>query len=250
MSEKLSRREALKSLATIASVSVFPASGLADMSSATSAHPSSEQRERNFDDGWRFNRGDMAGAESPVFSDSTWRILDLPHDWSIEDLPQHPESDGRSAIWDDTGSPTETGPFSKIRSEGGAATGWMVGGIGWYRKTFPSPDRLKGGRVSVRFDGVYMNAEFWINGAKLGEHPYGYTGFEFDLTPHLKEHGENVLAVKVNNNGQNSRWYSGSGIYRHVWLTVTGNVYVPMWGVFVHVTDASQVSATWQLQFR
>lgn len=244
MSSALSRRDALKGIATIASVSVLSKSGLAEVSSAAVSHTASEPREKSFDEGWRFKRGDVTGAESPTFIDAAWRKLDLPHDWSIEDLPAHPETDGRSALWDDTSSPTEIGPFSKIHSEGKGATGWVVGGIGWYRKSFVTPDRPKGGRVAVRFDGVYMNAEFWINGTKLGQHPYGYTTFEYDLTHHLREHGENVLAVKVNNNGRNSRWYSGSGIYRHVWLTVTGEVHVPLWGVYVVTKDTSPAAAT------
>lgn len=244
MRYNFSRRDALKGIATVASVSVLTKSGLAEQSPATTSHVTSAQRERSFDDGWRFKRGDVPGAEDPAFSDLEWRKLDLPHDWSIEDLPAHPESDGRSALWDDCACPNEIGPFSKIHSEGGVNTGYVVGGIGWYRKTFVTPQLSKSGRVSVRFDGVYMNAEFWINGTRLGQHPYGYTGFEYDLTPHLREHGENVLAVKVNNTGKNSRWYSGSGIYRHVWLTVTGDVYVPLWGVYVTTTEASTQSAT------
>jgi len=244
MPDEISRREALKGIATLASVSMLSVGGLAEVSQAAASHATSEHRESQFDEAWRFYRGDAAGAEDPSFSDLKWRTVDLPHDWSIEDLPQHPESNGESALWDDAACPTEIGPFSKIRSEGRASTGWMVGGVGWYRKTFAAPIRPKDGRVAIRFDGVYMNADFWINGTKLGQHPYGYTGFEFDLTPHLKERGENILAVKVNNLGRNSRWYSGSGIYRHVWLTVTGNVYVPLWGVSVALKDASQSAAT------
>ncbi len=244
MSYNVSRRDALKGIATIASVSVLTKSGLAEESPAAASHAAIAQRERSFDDGWRFKRGDVSGAESPEFSDLTWRMLDLPHDWSIEDLAAHPESDGRSALWDDCACPTEIGPFSKIRSQGGAATGWVEGGIGWYRKSFVTPERPKGGRVTMRFDGVYMNAEFWINGTKLGQHPYGYTSFEYDLTPHLREYGNNMLAVKVNNAGKNSRWYTGSGIYRHVWLTVTGEVYVPLWGVYIVTTDASKAAAS------
>ena len=244
MPDEITRREALKGIATLASVSILSAEGLAEAAPATSTQASIEQRESQFDEAWRFYRGDVAGAEDPSFSDLKWRKLELPHDWSIEDLPAHPETNGESALWDDAACPTEIGPFSKIHSEGKASTGWMVGGVGWYRKTFVTPSHPKGGRVAIRFDGVYMNAEFWINGTKLGEHPYGYTGFEFDLTPHLKEQGDNVLAVKVNNVGRNSRWYSGSGIYRHVWLTVTGDVYVPLWGVSVATKNASQSAAT------
>ena len=244
MADNVSRRDALKGIATVATVSVLSKGGLGEDGPPAASHAAVAQREKSFDDGWLFNRGDVPGAESPAFSDLAWHKLDLPHDWSIEDLPAHPETDGRSALWEDCACATEIGPFSMFRSEGKAATGWVVGGIGWYRKSFATPDRPHGGRVSVRFDGVYMNAEFWINGTKLGEHPYGYTGFEYDLTPHLREHGQNVLAVRVNNSGRNSRWYSGSGIYRHVWLTVTGDVYVPLWGVYVVTTDASKASAT------
>ncbi len=244
MSDRVSRREVLKGIATVASVSVLSSSGLAEVLPSSDVGTAGTQRETLFDDGWRFNRGDVSGAESAAFNDTAWRTLSLPHDWSIEDLAAHPASDGQSALWDDCGCPTEIGPFSKVQSEGKGATGWVVGGIGWYRKTFATPAQAKGGRVSVRFDGVYMNAEFWINGTKLGEHPYGYTTFEYDLTPHLRADGDNVLAVKVNNNGKNSRWYSGSGIYRHVWLTVTGDVYVPLWGLFVTTPEVSQASAT------
>src|SRR2546429_4815278 len=95
----------------------------------------------------------------------------------------------------------------------------------------------------MRFDGVYMNADVWINGHQLGHHPYGYTGFAYDITSLLRKGGENVVAVRVNNNGKNSRWYSGSGIYRHVWLAVTGSLYVPLWGVCVAATEVSQESA-------
>lgn len=243
MGYNVSRRDALKGIATIASVSAMRKGGLSEESTAGATQAIIAQREKNFDDDWSFVRADVAGAESPGFNDLAWRKIDLPHDWSIEDLAAHPESDGRSALWDDCACPTEIGPFSKIHSQGGAATGWVEGGIGWYRKWFATPARPKGGRVSVRFDGVYMNADFWINGTKLGQHPYGYTSFEYDLTAYLREHGHNVLAVKVNNAGKNSRWYSGSGIYRHVWLTVTGDVYVPLWGIYVVTTETSQASA-------
>lgn len=241
MHHSVSRRDVLKGIATAASVSMLTRSGLAQETAASDG--AAAQRETSFDEDWRFYRGDVPGAESPDFMDLAWRKLDLPHDWSIEDLPAHPASDGRSALWNDCDAPAEIGPFSWIRSQGGAATGWVVGGVGWYRKSFVTPRMPRGGRVTVRFDGVYMNAEFWINGVKLGQHPYGYTSFEYDLTPHLREHGHNVLAVKVNNLGKNSRWYSGSGIYRHVWLTVTGDVYVPLWGVYVVTAAASQASA-------
>jgi len=180
-------------------------------------------RDRPFDTGWRFHRGDIAGAEAPDFDDAEWRIVDVPHDWSIEDLP-HSAGKGSSA------APSPLSP----KSPGGADTGFVEGGVGWYRKSFTLENADRGKRTTVRFDGVYMDADFWINGIHLGNHPYGYTSFSFDLTSHLNSTGKrNVLAVRIRNLGKNSRWYSGSGIYRHVWLTVTGSVYIPLWGVFV-----------------
>jgi len=334
----------------------------------------SPQRDQPFDSDWRFHRGDVIGAERPAFADSSWRMLDLPHDWSIEDLPPRtnivPEleavtgrwrfHEGDNADWkarglDDSdweqvtlpdnwehhsnytkdsvygwfrrkiGIPADCkgtdfdlllgriddvdevwfngqriggtgsfppdyrtawdverryrvpaalvrgdgsdvlavrvfdeinngglwtagqkkariGPFDQTESQNGHFTGYTVGGIGWYRKhfTFSETNQV----VAVRFDGVYMNAELWINGIRLGEHPHGYTSFEFDLTPHLKPPGEeNVLAVKVRNEGRNSRWYSGSGIYRHVWLTTREPIHVPTWGVFVTTPEVAKDKA-------
>ena len=111
------------------------------------------------------------------------------------------------------------GPFDLYASEGQVSTGWTVGGMGWYRKTFDKPQVPPGGKAELRFEGVYMNCDVWLNGAHLGNHPYGYTEFAFDATPHLKD-GKNTVAVRVNNTGRNSRWYSGSGIFRKVWLGV------------------------------
>jgi beta-galactosidase len=198
-------------------------------------------REQSFDAGWLFFRGDAAGAESPGFGDASWRALDLPHDWSIEDLPVRTEAAGKNAPG--TNTPVQTGPFDSELSEGRESTGWVVGGTGWYRKHFSVAGLPSPARVEVVFDGVYMNADVWLNGEHLGNHPYGYTGFAFDLTPHLKRDGDNVLAVRVANVGRNSRWYSGSGIYRHVRLTVTRDVRIPLWGVQVTTPDVSQTSA-------
>ena len=116
-------------------------------------------------------------------------------------------------------TPLHTGPFDLYASEGQVSTGWTVGGMGWYRKTFDKPQVPPGGKAELRFEGVYMNCDVWLNGAHLGNHPYGYTEFAFDATPHLKD-GKNTVAVRVNNTGRNSRWYSGSGIFRKVWLGV------------------------------
>lgn len=179
------------------------------------------RHEALFDNDWKFFRGDIKGAEDPSFDDQTWRDIDLPHDWSIENLPT---PDSGNVI----------GPFSREESQGKRATGYVVGGIGWYRKhfTLDKGDRAK--IIKILFDGVYMNADLWINGNHLGNHPYGYTPFSFDLTRYLKPAGEeNVLAVQVKNEGRNSRWYSGSGIYRHVWLIKKQNIHIPIDGVFV-----------------
>ena len=128
-------------------------------------------------------------------------------------------------------------------SAGGRDTGWFVGGTGWYRKRFSAAAVPADGQVEIVFDGVYMNSDVWLNGTLLGNHPYGYTAFAYDLTPHLRRAGENVLAVRVRNEGRNSRWYSGSGIYRHVWLNATGSVRVPLWGVFVTTPEVSKDKA-------
>lgn len=331
-------------------------------------------REWALDADWRFLRGDVAGAEQPAFDDSQWRLVDVPHDWSIEDLPSKtnavPEleavtghwrfhkgddlgwsardlddSDWQTVMLPDTwehhsgytndhafgwfrrqldipedcsgrdfelllgriddvdevwlngtriggtgsfppdyqtawntdrrypvaaslvrgdgsdvlavrvfdgthdgglcraGEPGERiGPFDRAESQNGHFTGYTVGGIGWYRKPFIVHETEK--HVAVRFDGVYMNAEVWINGHRLGEHPHGYTSFEFDLTPWLNPPGKkNVLAVRVRNEGRNSRWYSGSGIYRHAWLIVREPIHVPTGGLFVTTPEVAQEQA-------
>ncbi|MBC8006107.1 MAG: beta galactosidase jelly roll domain-containing protein, partial [Verrucomicrobia bacterium] len=165
-------------------------------------------RELNFDEEWKFYLGDVQGAESMDFDDSQWRTLDLPHDWSIEDLPA---VRGKKQI----------GPFTED-SEGKGSTGHVKGGTGWYRKTFTLDESTTNKKVQICFDGVYRECDVWINGQHLGFHAYGYTPFTFNLTPHLKPAGQqNVLSVKVSNPGKNSRWYSGSGIYRPVKLQVT-----------------------------
>lgn len=177
-----------------------------------------------FDDNWLFFRGDAAGAESPEYQDSSWRLLDLPHDWSIEDIP------GTSSPFDST-------------AVGGLDAGYLVGGTGWYRKKFMVPDDLKGKKFQLQFDGIYMNSDIWLNGHHLGNHPYGYTSFRYDLTDFLLPGKENIIAVKVRNEGHNSRWYSGSGIYRHVHLTLTDPVHLDPWWLSITTSDADQNAA-------
>ena len=177
-------------------------------------------REESFNSNWKFIRNNVQDGQNVNFDDSGWRILDLPHDYSIEDLP---EKVGIKQI----------GPFSE-ESAGEASTGHVVGGTAWYRKYFTLAPGDEGKIIKVLFDGVYMNADFWINGNHLGNHPYGYTAFAYDLTQYLNPAGqENVLAVQVKNERKNSRWYSGSGIYRNVSLLKLNPVYIDLWGVYI-----------------
>ena len=174
----------------------------------------------NFNSNWKFNRGDVTGAQGIGFNDASWRSLNLPHDWSIE-------------LAYNQGS---------VSGSGG---GYLDGGIGWYRKSFTLPQDISGKKVFIEFDGVYMNSQVYINGTSLGTRPYGYSTFEYDLTPYLNSGATaNVLAVQVNNNQPNSRWYSGSGIYRNVWLTILNPVHVANCGVAVSTPAVSSASAT------
>ena len=194
-------------------------------------------RKRSFDAGWRFTRDSVIGAEQAGFDDSKWRVLDLPHDWSIEDIPVQVE--GKTV-----------GPFSKD-SPGDAATGHTIGGTGWYRKTFSLDTDETGKLISVYFEGAYMETDVWVNGIHLGTHPYGYTSFYYNITKYCKPAGQpNAMAVRVVNKGKNSRWYSGSGIYRHVWLTVTDPTHVEQWGVYVSTPQVSTQSATVKMQIK
>ena len=181
----------------------------------------------DFNEGWKFYLGDNNQANQPDFNDSAWRNLNLPHDWSIE------------------------GEFSKdnpTRINGGA----LPAGIGWYRKSFVVNQSWKQKQVFIDFDGVYRNSEVWINGHFLGKRPFGYNSFGYDLTPFLKFDGqENKLAVRVDNSAQpNSRWYTGSGIYRNVWLVATSAVHVDHWGTFVTTPEVSDRSATVKLEVK
>jgi beta-galactosidase len=182
------------------------------------------QRKQLFDYDWKFFSGDATSASARDFNDKDWRCLDLPHDWSIE---------GKL----DPGNPT------------GGGGGYFPAGIGWYRKTFDVPIAWKGKLISIYFEGVYMNSEVFINGKSLGIHPYGYTTFSYDLTPYLDFGGKNVLSVKADNSKQmNCRWYSGSGIYRHVWLMVTNPVHVATWGVNITTPQVTAEEAKVQIK--
>jgi len=193
--------------------------------------PENTTRNRLFDSGWIFFRGVVGQAEQVNFDDSKWRTLNLPHDWSIEDVPATEDAEA-------------VGPFSK-KSSGTFNNGYFMTGEGWYRKHFKLSAEDMEKQVSILFDGVFMNSEVWINGQYLGLHPNGYTPFYYDLTKSLKPAGEdNILSVKVSNKGDNSRWYTGSGIYRHVYLTVTHSIHVAQWGVYVTTPKVSESEAT------
>lgn len=177
-----------------------------------------DSRAVSFNDGWRFSLGDNADASAPSFDDAQWRTLSLPHDWAIE------------------------GDFSKDNPSG-TGGGALPGGIGWYRKAFDLTPADRGKQIYIDFDGAYMNATVYVNGHEMGTRPYGYASFSYDITPWLRE-GKNVIAVRVDNAEQpNSRWYSGCGIYRNVWLRKLNPVHVSLWGqqVLTDVTDDTAV---------
>ncbi|MBN2426387.1 MAG: DUF4982 domain-containing protein [Calditrichaceae bacterium] len=174
----------------------------------------------SFNTDWKFYPGDVAGGFNPSLDDSDWRVLNLPHDWSIESV------------------------FSETHPAG-VGGGALPGGIGWYRKNFYVPEQEKEKSIFIEFDGVYQNSEVWINGNYLGKRPYGYSSFRYELTPFLN-YGQqkNVITVKIDNSQQpNSRWYSGSGIYRHVRLVKTNKIRVAHWGTFITTSDVSEKQA-------
>ncbi|HLP05004.1 MAG TPA: glycoside hydrolase family 2 TIM barrel-domain containing protein, partial [Paludibacter sp.] len=182
------------------------------------------ERKQLFDYDWKFFLGDVPEAKGNDFNDGIWRELDLPHDWSIE------------------------GKVNPKNPTGGGG-GFFPAGIGWYRKTFQAPDAWKAKKIAVYFEGVYMNSEVFINGKSLGVYPYGYTSFSYDLAPYLNFGKENVIAVRVDNSQHvNSRWYSGSGIYRHVWMMVTNPVHVAQWGIAITTPAVSAKKATVQVK--
>ncbi|MFN8256655.1 MAG: glycoside hydrolase family 2 TIM barrel-domain containing protein [Bacteroidales bacterium] len=167
----------------------------------------------NFDFNWKFQLGDVYKAKDMNFDDSHWRNLNVPHDWSIE---------------------------QEFNSKYASCTGYLPGGIGWYRKTFMVPENYKGKTVVIEFDGVYNNSEVWINGHYLGIRPYGFSSFAYNLTPYLNFGKENLVSVRVDHSkSADTRWYSGSGIYRHVRLVVTNPVHVAKWGTFVSTPEVS-----------
>lgn len=186
-----------------------------------------EARERvDFNWDWKFQLGETADASAVTLDDSGWRTLNLPHDWAIE------------------------GDFDE-KNPSGTGGGALPGGIGWYRKTFELDEADAAKKIFIDFDGVYMNSEVFINGQSVGKRPFGYISFEYDLTPYVKFGEKNVLAVRVDNSDQpNSRWYSGCGIYRHVWLVKTNKVHVDHWGTYVTTPEVTEAKAEVKVRTR
>lgn len=180
---------------------------------------------RLLDTGWSFHRGDIPEAEQISWQDIPCKKVDLPHDWSIEDLPG------------------TRSPFSPD-AVNGVSMGFTTGGTGWYRRSFTVPLSQHSQRTCIRFDGIYMNADIWLNGIYLGNHPYGYTTFRLDVAKALHYGAANTLTVRVRNEGATSRWYPGSGIYRHVWMEITPAVHVAPWGTFIRTLMADTAIAT------
>ncbi|WP_395395944.1 sugar-binding domain-containing protein (plasmid) [Novosphingobium sp. BL-8A] len=175
-------------------------------------------RDIPFDASWLFQRGGGSGFEMPAFDDTAWRRVDLPHDWSVEDIPG-----GQP--------PAQIGPFDK-RALGDTATGYTVGGEGWYRKHFRVEEYPQNARIEIAFDGIYLESQVYLNGHALGGSVSGYMPFNLDLSPYLNRQGDNVLAVRVTNEGRNTRWYAGSGIYRPVTLEVMpADCHLARWGI-------------------
>ncbi|ARV16569.1 glycoside hydrolase [Polaribacter sp. SA4-12] len=188
------------------------------MISCTEKRKISSMSDQNFNKDWLFQRGEIKRGESIVFDDSNWRNLNLPHDWAIE------------------------GPFDKKYN---ARTGGLpVHGEAWYRKHFVVSKENKGKKVSIEFDGAMSNAKVWLNGEFVGERPYGYIGFELDLTKQIKFGEDNVIAVQLNPEDLSARWYPGAGIYRNVRLKINNSIHIPQYGTFVTTPKITKEKAT------
>lgn len=183
----------------------------------TSCTPNQERLKESFNENWKFKKGEQGNEELSSFSDKEWRTLDLPHDWAIE------------------------GPFD---DQYDTRTGGLpIHGVAWYRKTFKIDKKHSGKNITVEFDGVMNNAEVFLNGYKVGERPFGYIGFQVDLTPHIKFGEENTIAVRVNPKELSARWYPGAGIYRNVWIEIKNPVHIAHWGTYVTTPEVQHQKA-------
>lgn len=225
-----------------------------------------EQRDVSFDAAWKFQLGDVAGASNPDFDDRSWRSLDLPHDWQIEDLPGASSDDGSATAIPDIAAyltqpdifltaPRQIGPFDADQDPtplfGGRSQGWTVPGrTAWYRKAFDVSAFPEDRHFELRFDGIMQQAEIWLNGELLESSVMGYLPVYLDITPYLRRDEPNVVAVRVHNARQSSRWYNGSGIYRHTWLTVTGPVRIPTDTVYVTTPEISPEQSLVRIETR
>ncbi|OHX64441.1 glycoside hydrolase family 2 TIM barrel-domain containing protein [Flammeovirga pacifica] len=181
------------------------------------------QQRINFNEHWKFKLEDQTGADKVKYNDTNWRALNLPHDWSIE------------------GEYDENHPM-------GDKCGYLPAGIGWYRKTIKVPKEWKGQYVQITFDGVFMNSTVWANGRKLGDRPYGWITFGYDISKEVNENDEITFAVRVDNDLQPAaRWYTGSGIYANTWIDLKSPLHVPLSGIFVR-TEKNNVIVTTELE--
>src|SRR5450432_3788844 len=169
---------------------------------------------------WKFKQSDADNAQAVGFDDSQWQSVNLPHDWSI------------------------FGPFD-THAASGRTGGFLPTGIGWYRKILNIPESDKGKQISIEFGGVYEYSQVWFNGHLLGERPYGFITFSYDITPFVNFGGDNTIAVRADNSRQtNCRWYSGSGIYRDVFLVMTDELHIAQWGTYVTTPKVTADNAT------
>lgn len=185
------------------------------------------ERKTEFDQGWKFYRGSIANAEQSNFNDTRWRIVDLPHDWSMDPTPVQ-----KAGI--------TVGPFSQYNEggAGGADIGQTLGGEGWYRKSFTLTPEDRNKKIILYVEGAQVQSEVYVNGKKVRFNPYGYTSYKVDITNCCNPVGQpNFIAIRTLNVGQNSRWYAGSGLYRHVWLIKTDKVYLEEWDTFARLTQ-------------
>jgi beta-galactosidase len=194
---------------------------LGNCTGKTNTEPGSREL---FNSDWLFYLGDHTEGEKPETDDSGWRTINLPHDWSIENIP------GTDSPFDST-------------VVNGVSSGFTRGGTGWYRKHFQLNPEDKGKRIKILFDGIYMNSDVWVNGKHAGSYFYGYSGFEYDITGFVNFGVENLIAVRVRNDKVKCRWYSGSGIYRHVWITVCDPLHIETWGLSVATTGVTDQQA-------